>query len=148
MSRTSLLSILYLTYQPPLFPIPHSTSSLKTVTLQQVTITAKYRLNKTGAMVHPCLNPFLKVISSMVPPLTLTTAIISSWHNLISDTITGGTPYLFNTCHKISLDTESYALMRSTNNGNRDSSCSLLFSSNCLAGKIISTHSLPLWKPH
>jgi len=84
------------------------------------------------------------LLSSVVPLLTLTTAVIPSWHDLISDKITGGTPYFCNTYHNASLDTDlviclqQIAQIRSHH----------ALSNNCPAVKIISTQPLLLRKSH
>ena len=123
-------------------------SELSTCFLQSSTMAKKYRLKRTGAMVHPCQTPFLTVKLSELCPLTRTVALISTWKEWITDSNTSSTLNFFNTCHKASRGSESYAFLRSTKRTKRRLLCSLIFPTNWQATKIMSIQLWPCQNLH
>ena len=96
----------------------------------------------------PCLTPLLIDISSDRVSLKLTLAFIPLWREWIRPTNLSGQPNFSNIFHRVDLLTVSKAFDKSMKIRYNASFCSLHFSCNCRALKIISTMPRLARKPH
>ena len=105
--------------QPVFWPWRNLTVTCGWQLCQSATTALKYMLNSFGATVHPCVRPFLTLKLAVAVLPSLTSVCISSWSDLMICSIAGDTPHFCRTCHRVCLDTYSYAFWRSINRINR-----------------------------
>ena len=109
---------------------------------------ANTMLKRVGARTPPCFTPFVTGNESEVSPLSITVALMPSFHWRTSAVNFLGQPNFSIICHSPSLQTVSNALVKSMNVMKRSSYGSWPFSCSWRAAKIMSTVPRLPRKPH
>lgn len=110
-------------------------------------MTGKYKANKRGVRTQPCLVPLETMNELDNSPLHLTEAIILWWKNIMTLSIFIEIPNCLWKTQRVSMETVSKALVKSTKAIKRPLLCSNTFYRSCFKLKIMFTVILPDWKP-